>query len=63
MTAITVTTDANAPDAFTQAATQALTISNGAPLTYEGCKPYVAPDKYKGGYTTGYAWTFTPLPQ
>ena len=66
MAAITVTTSADVEGvdaAYDAAVTQALTISNGAPLTYEGCKPYVAPDKYEGGYTTGYAWTFTPLPQ
>lgn len=58
---IVVTTEANTPDAFNEAATQALTQSNGAPLKLEGIHQHVAPDKYEGGYKTGYAWTFTPL--
>ena len=61
MSTITITTEANTPDAFTEAATQALTQSNGAPLKLEGIHQYVAPDKYKGGFKTGYAWTFAPL--
>lgn len=61
MKPIIVTTTDDGEEAYGEAAELALTQSNGRPLALEGVTPYVAPDKYKGGYLKGYAWTFKLL--
>ena len=59
---ITVFTDTDDHEGCDNAVTQALTQSKGAPLHVQGPTRHVSPDRYMGGYTTRYAWTFTPHP-